>query len=1074
MGIRLSRRLFVAGSSALAISGPALPLRAATSDGVVVTGLRTEAMPTPLGVESLAPRLSWRMESSRRGVRQTAYRIRVASSAEALASGGADLWDSGRVASGASIGIRYAGTALASRQRAHWLVEVWDETGQSSRSEASWWEMGLLKPSDWSAAWIGAEDDLMRADRMAGFTWLRGPSSSATKPTAFRLPVEILDATEATLFVVRDGEANVWLDGAQVDVPATGVPLGLAPAMVVTMKLAAGKHVIGVTVGAGRIGALLGFKGTEVGLFLRLTHADGKITRPAAAGWRTGASTDVGWSTTSFDAAPWAAAEKVTDPRPTPWPKQPGILMRRGFTPAKPIRAARLYATALGGYHLELNGRPVGTTLLAPESGDYRKRLLYRVHDVTDLLRDGANVLGATVGDGWYASYTMGTGRFSWGPAPRRLIAQLEILYADGSRETIGTDEQWRLSRSSVLTSEIYDGEDQDGRLDQPGWSTAGFDAGRWTSAHTTDAPPCRIEAQISPPITAEQTMKPVAITEPKPGMFVVDFGQNFAGWCRLRAKGAVGAKVELRFAELLTKSGEADQSNLRAARAADTYILRGEAAGESFEPRFTYHGFRYVQVDGFPGRLTPADIDGVVVHSATALTGDLKIENPLIAALWHNAVWSQRSNFMGIPTDCPQRDERLGWMGDANVFWDAAAFNMDVEAFTRKWMGDVRDAQADNGAFADFSPAPFRLPSSDGKIGAAPGWADAGVCLPWTVWKRYGDPAIIDENWEAMTRYLDFIKTSNPDLVWRKGRGSDYGDWLALDAKQPGDPTTPKDLVGTATWAHSVDCMAEMAEATGRKDDAATYRALWTSIAAAFRTAFVKADGSVGNGSQTGYILALRYRLVPDDMRERSAALLAADIKRRGTLLSTGFLGTPNSLDVLADAGLGSLVYDLLLRTEFPSWGYMVAKGATTIWERWNGDTGDLSMNSFNHYALGAVSGFMFRRIAGIAPLDPGFRRIAIEPVLDPRVAKGGADYRSAMGPISTRWEQRSGGALTLDVSIPANTTALVTLPLAKGRKLIEGGTPVAGDRHLRVLKNSGGQVSVEVASGDYRFAVV
>jgi alpha-L-rhamnosidase len=527
---------------------------------------------------------------------------------------------------------------------------------------------------------------------------------------------------------------------------------------------------------------------------------------------------------------------------------------------------------------------------------------------------------------------------------------------------------------------------------------------------------------------------------------------------------------VSLRFAEILLGDGAVDQSNLRSARAADFYTLRGDAAGETWEPRFTYHGFRYVQVSGYPGEARADDLIGIVVHSDLAETGALALDNPLLQQLWRNTLWSQRSNFVGIPTDCPQRDERLGWMGDANVFWDAAAFGMDVAAFTRRYLGDVRDAQNPEGAYPDFAPVAFPL----GGKGASPGWADAGVTLPWTVWQRYGDTGVIDENWVAMTRYLAYIERHNPDHVWRNLRGNDFADWLALDAKQPGDPTTPKDLVGTATWAHSVDCMTQMAEATGRGDEAAACRALKARIAAAFEAAFVAADGTVGNGSQTGYILALRYGLVPEPLRAAAADKLVADIRRRGTLLSTGFLGTPNSLDVLADAGQASLVYDLLLRTEYPSWGYMIAKGATTIWERWNGDTGDIAMNSYNHYALGAICGFLFRRVAGIAPAAAGFRRIVFQPVLDARLPRGGGDYDSALGRISSRWERQDGGGFRLALSVPANATATVHLPAAGGRSLREGRQALtAKTAGVLALQRTADEAIVEVGSGDYVFTV-
>jgi alpha-L-rhamnosidase len=437
---------------------------------------------------------------------------------------------------------------------------------------------------------------------------------------------------------------------------------------------------------------------------------------------------------------------------------------------------------------------------------------------------------------------------------------------------------------------------------------------------------------------------------------------------------------------------------------------------------------------------------------------------------LWQNALWSQRSNFIGIPTDCPQRDERLGWMGDAHVFWDAAAYNMDVAAFTTRFMGDVEDAQRATGGYADFAPD-----ASGGtftRAGSSPGWADAGVILPWTVWWRYGDTGIIDAHWDSMARFMGSIQKANPDLIWSRERGSDYADWLALDAKQPGDPTTPKDLVGTAMWKAAADAMAQMAAATGRTVEADAYRALAAGLTQAFIRAFVKADGAVGNGSQTGYIQALHFGLMPTELRTAGVANLVSDIKRRGTLLSTGFLGTPYSLDVLADAGESQLVYDLLLRTSYPSWGYMIAKNATTIWERWNGDVGDKSMNSFNHYALGGVVGFLYRRIAGIDATSPGFASFRFDPVYDARLKQGTGRYQSRAGLITTRWKRAASGEFRLELQVPPNTSANVILPTNRIAAVREGSRQLLPSKSIKVQDGgAGGTVSLTVGPGRYDF---
>jgi alpha-L-rhamnosidase len=1073
----LDRRTFISGASAVVFSEAALPILSAPTAGIAVVDLRTESVVSPLGVETSRPHLSWRMEADRRDVYQSAYRVEVASSAEALAAGRADLWDSGRVGTPNSNGIRYEGALLSSRQRCYWRVRIWDDRNVvSTPSSVSYWEMGLLEASDWSARWLAAEDVTMRDDRATGLLWIRAPASPDDTASQFRLSFSLPTSAEATLFVTAYGKLSFWIDGEAMTLPATAPFIaGPQTAVASEIPLVRGRHIIAVAIGAPDPQLIkdFGFPSGEMAPFLRISLSDGKLLRINSTGWKASTASARDWQTVDFDDQSWVDASPIGEPRTQPWSRQSAMLLRRRFRTSKPVRQARIYATALGAYDLYVNGSRVGDALLTPESTDFRRRLLYRVYDVTSQIVMGENVVGAVVGDGWYASYVLFVGRYPWGAAPRQLLAQLELTYIDDSRDIIGTGTGWQVSRAPIVSSEIYDGEFYDARLEQPDWSVAGFDASRWVTAELGPAPQAALVAQIDPPIRRQGVLTARSITEPKPGVFVFDFGQNFAGWCRLSVRGPEATVVEMRFGELISSNGEIDQSNLRSARASDVYILRGDPGGETFEPHFTYHGFRYVQVTGFSGRPTAGNLEGIVIHSDLTLTGNLRIENPIIQALWRNALWSQRSNFMGIPTDCPQRDERLGWMGDANVFWDAAAFNMDVDSFTRRFMGDIRDAQADDGAFSDFSPAAFRSPSKGNVIGASPGWADAGICLPWTVWQRYGDTGVVDENWVAMTRYVQFIADSNPDYIWRNNRGTDYGDWLALDAKNPGDPTTPKELVATAMWSHSVNCMAQMAEATGRALDARGYRDTWSAISTAFQKIFVTIDGTVGNGSQTSYILALRYDLVPRLLRAAAAANLVADIRRRGMLLSTGFLGTPNSLDVLADNGYNDVVYSLLLRTQFPSWGYMILKGATTIWERWNGDAGDVSMNSFNHYALGAVCGFMFRRIAGIAPLQPGFRKIEVRPMLDPRVKGGGGQYDSVLGRIATRWRQEDNRGFRLDLTVPPNSTAIVYLPATHASRITEGRRSIARIPATKHVTRTNVQAIIEVGSGTYRFAV-
>jgi len=1073
----IDRREFLlatgATASLAALSNP-LP---GNANGVRVVGLKVDYLDRPLGLENVRPSLSWRMESDARNVRQSAYRILVAGSEAVLKARRGDLWDSGRVDSRKSFGIQYQGRELTSRQRCWWCVQVWDEQRRSGYSDTAWWEMGLLAEADWQAQWLAAEDAVAKADRHAGLHWIWGAAAQDPVSRKFRRTLNLPTAARGGVLWVgaQDRMVGVWIDGKRVSIEAPPrYSSGVLPLNEISLEpLIPGHHVLAVEVLLNPNEVSSPAAGMTA--FMRLDLEDGTTLRiTSGPAWRTRLSEDPQWSAPQYDDHAWESARASLIEATQPWPPAPAMHLRKEFRVERDFAHARLFATALGGYEVRLNGRRVGDALLTPESTLYSKRVLYRVYDVSDLLGKGLNTLGLTVGDGWYASDVYPFGRYAWGPPPRRVLAQLELTLTDGSRETVATGPGWRIAASPILRSEIYNGEVYDARRQSSGWDTAGFDDSRWENVQIAEKPSCRLAAQVSPPIRATQVLKPRAIENPVAGIYVFDLGQNFAGWCRLRTKGPAGTRIEMRFAEVLLPSGEVDQSNLRGARQTDVFILRGDAIEEIFEPHFTYHGFRYVQISGLPAVPTASTLEGVVIHSDLRITGNLRTDNALIQQLWRNTVWTQRSNFMGIPTDCPQRDERLGYLGDAGIFWDAAAFNMDVDAFTRRYMDTAADSQTPAGVYPPYAPIPSSLYPA---IPAIPGFADGGVILPWTIWQRYGDLAIIEQDWERMDRYLQFILKNNPDHIWRNERLV-LADWQAVDEKYFCDPTTTPDLVSTAYWAHSAELLAQMAAAIGRGQDAASLRNLHDRIRHAFSDAFVKADGRVGNESQTGYVLALKYGLVADAVRPAAAEHLVADIRRRGGALSTGFLGTQYLLDVLADTGYPGVVFDLLLKTEYPSWEYMIDQGATTMWESWNGKvwTGSKSEtmpNSYNHYALGAVCGFLFRRVAGIDAATLGFETIVVRPLLDPRVKQGGGDYDSVMGPISTDWDQRADGSFTLGVKVPANASAHIHLPARRNSRIEEGGKNVSHSRDMRIVNRLDHETLIEVGSGVYRFSV-
>jgi alpha-L-rhamnosidase len=1025
---------------------------------LLVAGLKTEFLETPIGLEVAAPRFSWRLVASRRDVRQTAYRVVVASSPDVLATGQGDLWDSGVVRTDRCFEVGYDGLPLKSRQRAFWRLWVWDDKDVVASAE-SWFEMGLLERADWLGSWLTVEDEEEAADRAAGLRWIWADVAHDSAPVGFRFRFVLSEPPRCAelLLSVKDKLRGVWINGLPIDVAG---PAYWGAMQRIPLTLERGVNVLCVE-GSALTEDFLPPDGGALSAIVRIDTNDSNVLRlTSGPQWRAGKCDGSAWLSPGFDDSGWLPAVPTkARTQCEPLPAYPARLLRREFSLVKPIARARLYATALGVYEAFVNGRDVTDARLTPEISTASDHVFYQCFDVTDLVRPGVNAVGLHVGDGWYAgALAWRNERYALGDGPKRVLAQLVVDYVDGSREVVATDSSWRTHASHILSSEIYNGERVDARRALLGWCEAGFDDSNWQAAKPASAPVGKLVAMTSPPIRERYALEPVAVKEVRPGTYVYDFGQNFSGWTRATVAGSAGTTVTLRHAEILLPDGEVDQSNLRGAAATDSYVLRGDPQGETFEPRFTYHGFRYVQCN------EAAKVEGIVAHSSLPETGAIRIENRMIQSLCDNTLWSQRSNFFGVPTDCPQRDERLGWLGDIQVFLDAACFAMDTDSFIRRFLCEVRAAQSPEGAYPVVAPQPRSFPYM-----YTAGWSEAGIILPWTLNERYGDTRVIEENWDAMCRWMDFIAAANPDWLWRHRRGLDLGDWLSVDAVQPADETTPRLLAATAFWAYSAQLMAEMAAETGREADVRRFADQHRAIASAFRNAFVTADGVVGNGSQTSYVLALKFGLVPEHLREAAAAHLVAEIAGRGMTLSTGFLGTPYLLDVLCDHGQAETAGALLLQTAYPSWGYMIRSGATTIWERWNGDVGDISMNSYSHYALGAVVGFIYRRLAGIAPGAAGFRRIVVNPLFDPKIGRVEGEYDSCLGRIATRVDGDDAGVSRLMLTVPPNAVAEVHLP--GGRRWREGGRPLNVCADIRIVDADG--LVLEVGSGDYCFKV-
>jgi alpha-L-rhamnosidase len=711
--------------------------------------------------------------------------------------------------------------------------------------------------------------------------------------------------------------------------------------------------------------------------------------------------------------------------------------LHKSYSITKPIKRARLYASALGLYECSINDQRIGDTVLAPDWTDYHKRVEYQTYDITPLLHQGENNLGAILADGWYSGKVGWLTGHAYGQRPA-FLAQLVIDYTDGTQETIATDQTWTASEGPILRADLLDGEDYDARAD-------------WNESAPVSLRPESplLQASIAPPVRQLRKLAAKKITEPAPGRFTFDLGQNMVGVARLKVTGPAGTKITLRFAEMLNPDGTIYTDNLRNARVTDSYILRG-GGEEIWQPQFTFHGFRYVEVTGYPGTPTADAITGIVIGSDNPSSGSWECSNPLLNQLLSNIVWGQRGNYISVPTDCPQRDERLGWMGDAQVFVRTATCNADVHAFFDHWLQDVSDAQTADGAFTDISP------HVAGAVGSA-AWADAGVICPWTIYQVYDDPRLIRRQYDSMAKYIEYLRKNSSGLI-RPAKG--YGDWLSIAAD------TPKDVLATAYFANSTRLVSKMAKIIGKDDDAAKYEQLFQDIRKAFNEKFVAADGTIHGDTQTCYLLALKFDLLDESKRADAARRLVADIKAKNWHLSTGFVGVSYLLPILTQYGYTDVAYRLLNQDTFPSWLFSVKQGATTIWERWDGWTPDKGfqtpkMNSFNHYSLGSCGQWVYDTIAGIGmdPAVPGFKHIIIHPQPGGGLTWARASYESNYGPIKTDWKI-TGDALTLTIDIPANTTADVYVP----------GSDVTSD-DAKMVRQQDDSALFQVQSGSYLF---
>ncbi|MGA2500646.1 MAG: family 78 glycoside hydrolase catalytic domain [Tepidisphaeraceae bacterium] len=788
----------------------------------------------------------------------------------------------------------------------------------------------------------------------------------------------------------------------------------------------------------------------------------------------------------------------------------PAHQYRKEFPAARQITRATLYATALGIYEMHLNGQRIGDAFFTPGWADYRKRNYYNTYDVTRLVRQGDNCIGATVADGWYAGYVgyallVGygpnhAGRNLYGKTPA-LLAQLDIEYADGTRELVVTDATWQTSDDGpIREADFLMGETFDARLDQPDWCKAGFRQRGWepaipaadngsTRAMFSDTtgdrevelgfiPPARLQAYPAQPIRITQELKARRITEPRPGAYIFDLGENFAGIIRLKVKGPAGKQITIRYGEMLHPDGRLMTENLRRARAVDTYILRGDPAGEIWSPRFTYHGFQYVELIGPAERPDLDTVTGLALQNDTPMVSTFECSDEVMNQFHRNVLRTQRANFIEIPTDCPQRDERLGWMGDAQIYARTATLNADVAAFFTKWMDDVVEAQRSFGAYPDYCPYPMSHGEAYKTFGTA--WTDAGIIVPWTILRAYGDTRIIEKHYDSYRRFMEFREAACTEKGLGVSIGNPWGDWL--NVKDP----TPIEFIDTCYHANALTMMTEMAGTIGRKQDSANFRARLGQIKAAFQKTYMNPDGSLKVDSQTAYVLALSFNMLPDNLEPAAADRLVEKIEKNGFRMSTGFLGTKPLLPVLSTTGHHDLAVRLFQSRQFPSWGYEVVNGATSVWERWDSFTKEdgfgrhnAAMNSYSHYSFGAVQEWAFRYLAGIDTFGTGYDKLTIHP--GPPAPSSNPDvrpidhvkagYHSIHGLIAVDWQRVNDGDFAMTVTVPANTTATVHLPAKAPESVTESGRPLDRTEGVKFLRMHNGRAMMEVESGTYRF---
>ena len=1052
---------------------------------VAVTELRCEYLVDPLGIDVARPRLSWQIKDERRGAAQTAYQVLVASTPEKLAADEGDLWDSGRVATEQSIHLIYAGKPLTSHQSCFWKVRVWDQDGRASAfSQPARWSMGILKPDQWQAKWLrytnapprevtpGSAAALLNFDAVQ-WIWTTAADANQKAPQGkafFRREVEIprgsyvkwayllITADDSYALTVNGGRTNhsqprkeTWRRGREVELTDVLVP---------------GKNLIAVEVA----NATEGPAGLAAKLVVEM--ADGqRIVVVSDEQWLAAPGPSRYWNHLhkEFDPSGFSAAKPIGPVGIEPWgvPKvgyalgfsqaAPSPMFRKGFRVERPIKSATVYICGLGYHDLHVNGQKVGDHVLDPAMTRYDRRALYVTHDVTDLVKQGDNALGVMLGNSWYNMHTRAIWDFDnapWRDEPT-LLCHLRIELADGTVQTIVSDRSWRASTGPVWVDSIRSGEHYDARREMPGWDTAAFDDSAWSEPQVVDGPRGVLSAQMMAPMRVTKTIKPVGITEPRPGVYIVDLGQNIAGFAQLRVEGRAGTRVQLRYGETLDEQGllkryEIAKHIFEGPFQTDVYVLKGQGE-EVWQPRFVYHGFRYIEVTGMSGPPTLDSIRGQVVHTDWPLAGSFACSNHLLNDLQRLTLWSYRGNFHGYPTDCPQR-EKNGWTGDAHLATEQAMYNAHNAPGYAKWVQDLHDEQQDDGNLPGIVPT-----SGWGYAwGNGPAWDSSLVLIPWYMYQYRGDIRVLAQHYDRMKRYVDFMGSRSKDHIADFG----LGDWI------PAKTQTPRDLTSTGYYFADAMIVAQTAKLLGKLDDARRYGELAATIRKAFNEKFYQGDGIYANGSQTALSCPVYQGLVDPQEKARVVEQLAANVQASDDHLDVGILGVKYLFRTLSENGQHEAAYRIATQTTRPSFGLFVKRGATTLWEDWDG------LWSLNHIMFGDISAWFYQYLAGIQvdPAQPGFKHIIIHPRPAGDLTWVKATTETMYGVVRSAWK-KTDAAMQLDVTVPPNTSATVYVPTSKADAVQESGQPAANVPGVKFLRAEDGCAVFEVPAGQYRF---